>query len=100
MNIRKLWFGEPGVYPLFATISLAAVVCCGFMTHYFTGHTEVSWDKQTRTTHDNQGLSEHRVHAHNWRPFMWLNKHAVKVFPFNYRPMAELTEKFRFDRDP
>ena len=38
-NVKKLWFGDPGVYPLFGTVSLAAIVCSGFVYHYFTGHT-------------------------------------------------------------
>ena len=67
---------------------MAGFVCGGFMFKYFLGHTEVNWTKKNRMTHDNQGIDDAKVASHNSRFGMRkMNKHQVKVFPFNFIPM-------------
>jgi len=83
---------------LWASIGLASVVCGGFMIKYFGGHTEVSWSKSLRATYDHQGLSESRVASHNSHFGMRsVNKHQVKMFPFNFLPMGKIAEKHHVD---
>ena len=76
------------IVPLWGVIGLAGFVCGGFMFKYFLGHTEVNWTKKNRMTHDNQGIDDAKVASHNSRFGMRkMNKHQVKVFPFNFIPM-------------
>lgn len=62
------------------------------MHKYFTGNTEVNWDKTLRKTYDNQGINEHRVEVHNRRFGLMgpdgINKSHVRAFPFNFVPMG------------
>ena len=82
----------PQILPLYAVIGLATFNMTSFMYKYFTGSTECNWDKDLRKTHDNQGITEHRVKVHNQRFGLMgpdgVNKKQVRVFPFNYIPMG------------
>ena len=68
-----------------------------FMYKYFTGCTEVNWDKTLRKTYDNQGINPHRVEVHNRRFGLMgpdgVNKSEVRAFPFNFIPMNNIIEK-------
>merc|ERR1711907_917584 len=96
----KIWY-NPAIIPLYAVIGLASFNCSSFMYKYFTGCTEVNWDKSLRKTADNQGINPDRVDIHNRRFGLMgedgINKSRVRVFPFNYLPMREITEK-RYNR--
>ena len=88
-----LWY-NPAIIPLWGVIGLAGFVCGGFMFKYFLGHTEVNWTKKNRMTHDNQGIDDAKVASHNSRFGMRkMNKHQVKVFPFNFIPMDGIIER-------
>ena len=103
-NPIKIWY-NPAIIPLYAVLGLATYNMCYFMHKYFTGSTEVNWDKKLRMTHDNQGVNPHRTAVQNKRPppILWfggemmgedgINKKQVRVFPFNYIPMADITNK-------
>ena len=94
------------IIPLYAVLGLATYNMCYFMHKYFTGSTEVNWDKKLRMTHDNQGVNPHRTAVQNKRPppILWfggemmgedgINKKQVRVFPFNYIPMAGAPSSF------
>ena len=39
---------------VWGAIGFGCMVCCGFMTKYFSGHTEITWSKSLRATFDHQ----------------------------------------------
>lgn len=86
------------MYPLFATIGLASVVCGGFMIKYFGGHSDIAWSKAVRMNPE-VGMNERRVDIHNNRfGFRSLNKNSVNIFPFKFEPMSAVIDKHRFDK--
>ena len=55
------------------------------MIKYFAGHTDITFSKTLRSTHDHSGLSESRVASHNSHfGFRWLNKMDFNLFPFKF----------------
>ena len=88
---------RPQILPLYAVIGLATFNMSNFMYKYFTGNTEVNWDKTLRKTYDNQGINPDRVEIHNRRFGLMgpegVNKSQVRAFPFNFIPMDSIINK-------
>ena len=98
-TIKGIWYNV-AVTPLFATIGLASVVCGGFLTKYFAGHTDIAFSKTMRQTYDHSGLSESRTASHNTHfGFRSLNKTTLNIFPFNFKPMSRVIDEHRFDKE-
>lgn len=98
--IWSIWYNH-AIVPLYAVSIVAAGLCTWFMYRYFARHTEIAWSKSMRSQFDHQGLDEGRANSHDNRllyPGMReRNKRPVVMFPFNFRPMAEIVEKHKVD---
>ncbi|KAL1524836.1 hypothetical protein AB1Y20_019716 [Prymnesium parvum] len=92
-TVKQIWY-NPAILPLWGTIGLATIVCGGFMTKYFCGHTDITFSPTVRGTFDHSGLSESRCASHNTRfGFRTLNKNPINIFPFNFKPMSMIIDE-------
>ena len=86
MNPWKV-YSNAGVYPLYATIGLAALFCTGYMARLWGGHPDVNWSKEVRADANAYG-TDRRTNIWNSRfGFREMNKHRLNIWPFNWVPM-------------
>lgn len=66
-TLWQVYGADPAVWPLWGAVATGAVLLVYAGARIFTTHTDLTFNKRLRATHDHEGLVEHRTKAHNER---------------------------------